>query len=119
MGSRGGTWVSLMIIFCVLAAAFSFDMQAIGLKPILPNATTVVITSTAVVPESICVIRLGIEEPNGTVIWTLGYAYPGLPPSQCQDKTEHYTDVLGRTVVAHQFLETRIFFTIVTETLTV
>jgi len=66
----------------------------------------------------ICAIQVGVEEPKGTVSWLPGYAYPGLPPSQCQDKTEYYTDVLGRTIVIHQFNQTRMGGQIITRTTT-
>jgi len=56
----------------------------------------------------LCVVQLGVGEPNGAVSWWPGYGYPDLPISQCQDKTEYYTDVLGRTIVIHQFNQTRI-----------
>jgi len=56
----------------------------------------------------LCVVQLGVEAANGTVSWLPGYAYPELPPSQCENKTEYYTDVLGRTIVIHQFNQTRI-----------
>jgi hypothetical protein len=56
----------------------------------------------------ICVIQLGVQEQNGTVTWFPGYAYPELPPSRCENKSEYYTDVLGRTIVISQFNQTRI-----------
>jgi hypothetical protein len=56
---------------------------------------------------TLCVIQLGVEEPNGTVSWLPGYGYPGLLPSQCQNKTEVLgQDVLDRTIVIHQFNQT-------------
>jgi hypothetical protein len=56
----------------------------------------------------ICVIQLGGKQPDGTVLWWPGYAYPDLPISQCLDRTEHYADVLGRTIAIHQFNQTRL-----------
>jgi hypothetical protein len=53
-----------------------------------------------------CTIQIGVAQPNGTVLWLPGYAYPDLPPSQCPDKTGYYTDVLDRTIVIHQFNQT-------------
>jgi hypothetical protein len=60
-------------------------------------------------PYELCVIQLGVQEPNGTVAWLPGYTYPGTPISQCQNRTEYYADVLGRTIVVHQFNQTRIY----------
>jgi hypothetical protein len=73
-----------------------------------------------VVPEnvSIWVIRLGVQEPNGTVLWMPGYGYAGFLASQCQNKTEYYTDTLGQTVVIYQFLRTMIVYTTVVVTVT-
>jgi hypothetical protein len=116
--------VALMIIFCVLGAAFTFNISVIASDAPLNNdpapITTTTITHTLVVPEnvSICVVRVGIVQADGTVLWTPGYAYPGLPPSQCQNKTEYYTNALGQTVVIHQFPETRIIYTTVVVTMT-
>jgi hypothetical protein len=125
MARRGGSWVSLMIIFCILGAAYTFDIPAVAQNnpkdaTFIAITTVTVVATTTVVPEnvSICVIRLGIEEPNGTVLWIPGYGYPGLLASQCQNRTEHYTDVLGRTIVIHQFLQTRTFFITVVVTMT-
>jgi hypothetical protein len=55
---------------------------------------------------TVCVMQLGVQEPDGAVSWLPGYAYPGTPISQCQNTTEYYTDVLGRTIVIHQFNQT-------------
>jgi len=67
------------------------------------------------VPYSICVIRLGIEQSDGALLWLLGYAYPGTPISQCQDKTEVLgQDVLDRTIVIHQFILNGTSYKIVT-----
>jgi hypothetical protein len=112
-----------MIIFCVLGAAFTFNIPVIASDAPLATAiitTTVVITTTTVVPEnvSLCVVRLGIVRPSGTVLWMPGYGYPDLPPSQCQNKTEYYTDVLGRTIEVHQFLQAMIVYTTVVVTIT-
>jgi subtilisin family serine protease len=61
------------------------------------------------VPQTyqICVIQLGVKQLNGSVSWLPGYAYPGFAPSQCQDRVEYYSDVLGRTIAIHQFNQTR------------
>jgi hypothetical protein len=121
MVGRGGRLVALMIIFCVLGAGFTLNIPAIAqYDPDALLTTVVVTTTTAVVPEnvSICVVRLGIVQPSGAVLWMPGYVYPGLSPSQCQNKTEYYTDVLGQTVVNHQFLETTIIYTAVVVTIT-
>jgi hypothetical protein len=56
------------------------------------------------VPYTICVIRLGIEQPDGTLVWLPGYAYPGTAISQCQNTTVYFTDVGGGTVAFHQFI---------------
>jgi hypothetical protein len=57
-----------------------------------------------------CTIQIGVEQPNGTVLWLPGYGYPDLPPSQCPDVTEYYIDgsgVYGGMIVIHQFNQTR------------
>jgi hypothetical protein len=54
------------------------------------------------------VIQLGEKQPDGTVLWWPGYAYPDLLPSQCLDWTEYYTDALGRMILIHQFNQTRL-----------
>jgi hypothetical protein len=57
------------------------------------------------VPYSICVIQLGVQEFNGTITWLPGYAYPGTPVSECQDTTGVLgEDVLGGTIMFHQFI---------------
>jgi hypothetical protein len=67
-------------------------------------AKPVTVTTVVEVPYSICVIQLGVQDPNGTIAWLPGYAYPGTPISQCQDETWSGQDVLGRTWVFHQFI---------------
>jgi hypothetical protein len=59
-------------------------------------------------PIELCVIQWGVEEQNGTVSWWPGFAYLDVPISQCQDKTDYFTDVLDRTIVIHLFNQTRI-----------
>jgi len=62
----------------------------------------------------LCVIQVGVEQPDGAVLWLPGYAYPNLPLSQCQNKTEYYLDPVWdppRTVLFHQFVQNRTFFT--------
>lgn len=54
----------------------------------------------------LCAIQLGVQDENGNIAWLPGYAYPNLLASQCQNKTDYYTDVLGRTIVIHQFNQT-------------
>jgi len=57
--------------------------------------------------QTVCAIQLGVKEPNGTLSWLPGYGYPDLLPSECQNKTEVLgQDVLGRTIVLHQFNQT-------------
>ena len=63
-----------------------------------------------VVHFSICVIQLGVQQPNGTVSWLPGYGYPGTPISQCGN----VTDVLGRTIMSHQFIMNGTFYEMVT-----
>ena len=64
---------------------------------------------------SICVIRLGVEQPDGTVLWLPGYGYPDIPISQCQNVTEVLgQDVLGRTIVLHQYIENSTYYEILT-----
>jgi hypothetical protein len=125
MVRRGGSLVALMIIFCILGAAYTFDIPAVAQNnpkdaTFIAITTVTVVATTTVVPEnvSICVIRLGIEEPNGTVLWIPGYGYPGLLASQCQNKTGYYTDALGQTIAIHQYLRTMIVYTTVVVTMT-
>jgi len=57
-------------------------------------------------PYSICVIQLGVQQPNGTVSSLPGYGYPDIPISRCQNETEVLgQDILGRTIVLHQYIE--------------
>jgi len=66
-------------------------------------------------PTRICVIRLGVEQTGGTVLWLPGYGYPDTPISQCQNMTEVLgQDVLGRTIVLHQFMQNMTYYEIVT-----
>ena len=62
----------------------------------------------------LCVIQLGVEQPDGVASWLPGYAYPDLLPSSCPDVTEQYIDgsgVYGGMIVVHQFVQNRTFFT--------
>ena len=62
-------------------------------------------TGAIEVPYSICVLSLGVEQSDGVILWLPGYAYPGTPVSQCQNKTEVLgQDVLDRTIMIHQFI---------------
>jgi hypothetical protein len=61
--------------------------------------------TVVVVHWSICVIQLGVQQPNETVSWLPGYGYPDSPISQCQNMTEVLgQDVLDRMIVLHQFI---------------
>jgi len=67
------------------------------------------------VPYSICVIQLGVQQPNGTVSSLPGYGYPDIRISECRNMTEVLgQDVLGRTIVFHQFILNGTSFVIVT-----
>jgi hypothetical protein len=62
-------------------------------------------TGAIEVPYSICVLSLGVEQSDGVILWLPGYAYPGTPVSQCQNKTDLLgQDVLNRTIMIHQFI---------------
>jgi hypothetical protein len=74
----------------------------IGVRLVFAKPFT--IATVAEEPYSICVIQMGLQDPNGTIAWLPGYAYPGTPISQCQDETMGGQDVLGRTWVFHQFI---------------
>jgi hypothetical protein len=70
---------------------------------------------------SICVIRLGVEQSGGTVLWLPGYAYPDIPEDLVRTQCRNVTgvlgqDVLGRTWMFHQFIENRTYYEIVTAT---
>jgi hypothetical protein len=66
-------------------------------------------------PWSICAIQLGVQEQNGTIAWLPGYAYPGTPISLCRNKTNVLgADVLGETLMFHQFIMNGTSFEIVT-----
>jgi hypothetical protein len=56
----------------------------------------------------LCLIQLGVQQSNETVSWLPGYAYAPIPPP-CPEKFDNYTDVLGRTIVIHQFNETGVY----------
>jgi hypothetical protein len=93
--------------FVVAAEASGSYSVTVYYGPSLEESSPVTfITSCGVhLPYSICVIQLGVEEPNGTVTWLLGYAYPGTPISECQSVTAVLGgDVLGRTLISHQFI---------------
>jgi hypothetical protein len=61
----------------------------------------------------ICVIQLGVGEADGTILWLPGFGWSGLPPSLCQDWTDVLgEDMLGRTILLHQFNLTIGAFTI-------
>jgi len=74
-----------------------------------PAPTTIFVPVNA----SICVIRLGLEQTGGTVLWLPGYAYPDTPISLCQNMTVLAQDVLGRTVVIHQYILNATYYEIV------
>jgi hypothetical protein len=57
----------------------------------------------------LCVIQVGVEQPDGVVLWLPGYAYPDLPPSSCPDVTDQYGDGSGGMFVLHQFVQNRTY----------
>jgi hypothetical protein len=57
----------------------------------------------------LCVIQVGVEQPDGVVLWLPGYAYPDLPPSSCPDVTEQYSDGSDGMLVFHQFVQNRTY----------
>jgi len=68
-------------------------------------ADAAVVGPVTALPYSACVISLGVEQSDGTVLWLPGYTYPGTPISQCQDKTEVLgQDAQGRTILMHQYI---------------
>ncbi len=77
---------------------YSPDVPVGGLCPVTHTPHT----------TPICVIQLAVQEQNGTSAWLPGYGYPGTPISQCKNSTDVLgQDVLGRTIVLHQFNQTR------------
>jgi hypothetical protein len=103
---------ALVDVSCV-ATASTFDYIEGGVTVHLVEGDYVSCTFTnspvppsIVVSFSMCVIQLGVQEQNGTIAWLPGYAYPGTTIAQCDNKTDFYADVLGRTIVIHQFNQT-------------
>jgi len=85
------------------------NVQGFGSFTVAPTPT--------LVHYSICVIQSGVQESGGTITWLPGFAYPDTPVSQCQNKTEVLgQDVLGRTIMLHQFIENGTFYRMVTVT---
>jgi hypothetical protein len=75
----------------------------IAARPVFAKPVT--FTTVVDVPYSVCVVQLGVENSDGTTQWQPGYAYPGTPISECQDKSGVLgQDVLGRTIMFHQFI---------------
>jgi hypothetical protein len=81
------------------------------------TVTRIPVVTTIIVPVnySLCVMRLGVEQTGWTVLWLPGYGYPDIPVSQCQNMTDVLgQDVLGRTIVLHQFIQNRTYYEKVT-----
>ena len=104
-------WISAALFLAVL-----LGLTSIAVWPVSASHPVTVIE----VPYSICVIQLGMQEQNRTVGWLPGYAYPGTPISECQDETGVLgEDVLGGTVMFHQFIMNGTSFKIVTIAITI
>jgi hypothetical protein len=110
MSRRGSKCITLILILCILGAALALN------SPLSPGAgfgqvtTTIVIVTTVplvvTINASTCVIIAGVLQPDGTIVWLPGLAYPDLPPSQCPETlTGPYTDTLGRSIMFHQTLQ--------------
>jgi hypothetical protein len=120
-------FTDVSISFTVASGAtgvYMVTVEGIDIKDTASGSFTVTgapAPTTIVVPVnvSICVIRLGVEQSGGTVLWLQGYGYPDIPEdlvrTQCQNMTEVLgQDVLGRTWVLHQFIQNRTYYEIVT-----
>jgi hypothetical protein len=82
-----------------LFLAVLLGVTLIAVRPVLADPTV------EELPYNTCVVQFGVKNSDGTTEWMPGYAYPGTPISECQDKTEELgEDALGRTIVFHQFL---------------
>jgi hypothetical protein len=105
-GSLANTW---FIVAAGASGSYSVTVTYFGQisDPVTFNAGSC-LSQPSQQPFGLCVARLGVQEPNGTVTWLSGYAYPGTPVSGCQNKTEVLgQDVLDRTIVLQQFNQTR------------
>jgi hypothetical protein len=104
----------------VLFLAMFLGLTLVAVRPVsggspVPPTTTV----TVPVPYSICVIQFGVQESGGTITWLPGYSYPDIPISQCQNETGVFgQDVLGRTIMFHQFILNGTAYVTITTTVT-
>ena len=85
------------------------DLGATGRNPYFGYGRIDLFSALSQPLFQICVLQLGVKQPNQSVSWSPVYAYPGLPPSQCQNRTEYYADLFERTIVIHQFNQTRTY----------
>jgi hypothetical protein len=93
-------WVSAVLFLAVLLGLTSVAVSPVFAGP--DGSSTIAVVE---VPYSVCVIQLGVQESNGTITWLPGYAYPGTPISECQNTTDVFgEDVLGGTIMFHQFI---------------
>jgi hypothetical protein len=60
------------------------------------------------VSYQLCLVQWGVQQSDGSVWYMPGYAYASIPPP-CPEKFGSSTDVLGRTIVIHQFNETWVY----------
>ena len=99
-------WISAALFLAVL-----LGLTSIAVWPVSASHPVTVIE----VPYSVCAIQLGIQESSGTIVWLPGYAYPGTPISECEDETGVLGEnVLGETVMFHQFIMNGTSFKIIT-----
>jgi hypothetical protein len=102
-------------VYTVYLVGVAIGDTASGSFTVTGVVTKIVVTVLVPINFSICVIRLGVEQTGGTVLWLPGYGYPDIPISLCQNVTEVLgQDVLGRTIVLHQFIQNRTYYEIVT-----
>jgi hypothetical protein len=86
----------------------SFRVLAVAVLGVMLALSSVSFVEGVSQTYELCLIQLGVQQSDGSVSWLPGYAYAPIPPP-CPEKFDNYTDVLGRTMVIHQFNETRVY----------
>jgi hypothetical protein len=89
------------------SSSFSFIANGVIIDYVTGDDVRCTFTNSRIppIPLSICVTQLGVQESGGTIYWLPGYVYSGALISQCENKTDVLgEDVLGRTIMFHQFV---------------
>jgi hypothetical protein len=85
---------------------FSTSSLAVGTHCVISAGQTGTVYGSLLVtgvPWSICVVQVGLVQQDGSTAW-IGTGVTGAPITDCQNKTEYFTDVIGDTVAFHQFI---------------